>query len=609
MSTTIAVTDTNDGGSILALGSSQLGKTQKAKGIQALSDFDYAVPYYHVYRRTLEILEAATEVAFPAYSAMTFPLFARPCPKTPRHGFVDSKIVHTSRELLDLWKEAVRQDPEAEMMVMVIVKAQWNAVLTPTSFTLGRGHDGATSGRNAIVFPLMRTTEPVDDDLLEQADIDGENDPYLEAVLPYNWRQIYGGDQSDNTNSKCWELTQLRAGPKVQGESADYIPYLVPEVTQILRPDGESLLEWETRMQTVESGTVIWHKGGSLTSHYAIHAQLCGVPFVTTKKPQLGKPLPATPEKPPNRNSADVLNGVVYGDLLGRGVGAYNVRSQVTLALAGLYNSHKMRGPHSFWIGVSAAILIRLGSMALRGEARHLGKRHRSRGSVYRSYAKHPLTFHATHSREWAHIFKKGNWNNHSIGGMKWAECARGVEELVYAVRDLALEPSAATVKRLLMVLNRVVDLAHNNGWWLNKFANGEVYMKVQRGDLITLVEAGQFIPIVANIAKGLAPDRTKTLIREYQSWNPKFPKLNMRLGDPEIEKVSLAGLTVKLTAYDDILKNHRKPERVRIPASDWQDALTKMVNEKLHIDPAIDPQADSVVIRYGDRVLYKTEE
>ena len=593
----------------LHLEAGQRPRTQKGKGIVALTDHEHPVPVFRIYRRTLETLQAATGIVFPLWHPIQFPLFARPCPKTPRHGFVDSKVVKTGREMLDLWIEAMQQDPDAEMLIMPMIYAQWNAVLTPSSFTLGRGHDGATSGRKTVGFPLVRTLHPVNEGLLADAEIDDLEDPYIEAVLPFNWRELYGGDLSENTKTTHWQVTQLRAGPTIKGESADYIPYTVPEVTHLLRPDGESLLEWEKRMKGLPVGTVIWHKHGSLTSHYAIHAQLCGVPFVTTKKPKVGAVLHATTDTLEKRKSAEVIKGVAYGDILGRGVGAYNVRSQVILALAGLYNSHKMRGSHSFWIGVSAAILLRLGTMALRGEARHLGQKRLSRGSVYRSYAKRSLTFHALHCREWSHIFAKGNFNNHSIGGKKWAECAKGVEELVFAIRALARRPSAVTVKRLLIVLNRVVDLAHNNGWWLNKFANGEVYTKVQQGDLLTLLECGQFIPMVAGIAKGLSSAKQARLLALYQSWDPQFPKLNVRISHPRIDTISHSHMTVKLQAYDDLLKDHRKPERVTIHAEDWHSALSKLVNENIHIDEPENAESEVVTVHYGKKLLARLGE
>lgn len=70
-------------------------KTQKALGIQALSYYGWRVP-------SCRFISEAENL--PHYTDA--PVFVRPCPMRPRHGFVDSRVCTTAAEIRTVWDPA-----------------------------------------------------------------------------------------------------------------------------------------------------------------------------------------------------------------------------------------------------------------------------------------------------------------------------------------------------------------------------------------------------------------------------------------------------------------------------------------------------------------------
>jgi hypothetical protein len=566
--------------------------TQKGKGVVALRKELLRVPAYFILRKTLkEILKYDDFIL--EDSGFRYPLFARPCPITPRHGFVESRIVNNWDEVKQVWIETLEADAEGELMLCYPINAEWNALITPTSLTIGAGNDGATAGKDVIELPLARTPVSLKfREMLNLAEVDIKTaDPFIEAVLPFGWRKLYGDSVS---SGPVWRLTQLRAGLKVESAQVNYIPRAIECIELIASPlADEPLLEWEMRVDRMTPNTVIYHKGGSLTSHYAIHAMIKEIPFlVAGPMPKCGQPLKQPVQKAKQRNAKEVLRGIALGDLLGRQMGAYNVKTQVITALVGLYNSHVMRGEHSKWIGISAAIFLKLCTMALRGEARHVnkrvsGKRRASRGRVYRSYAKRTLSFHAKHAKKWKHIFKHGRFNSSSIGGKQWALCASGVEELVDAIQQLAAQQTARNVNHLISVLNRTVDLAHNNGWWLNKFTNGEVYDEVQTGFLPTVVECAQILPMIQGLEENVPTQKTDALLKLYRHWKPEEIDGRITLKNPSVNYISHDKMLLEMDSSDSLLGDGRKKTILRVPRELYITAINNWVEKHIEIKQA----------------------
>src|SRR6185437_13355334 len=165
-------------GCLVHQASSQYVRTQKAAGVLALKDFNWSTIRTNVFQSPSEITRD------PWYGSA--PLFARPCPVRPRHGFVDSQVVPTVKDARALLNLAQEVDPEAELLIMEYIQAHYNAIWTPGRFVIGPGHDGATSGTNSFTIPLV----PNDAwmalfsgySLLKEARIHAPDVPYFEIV-------------------------------------------------------------------------------------------------------------------------------------------------------------------------------------------------------------------------------------------------------------------------------------------------------------------------------------------------------------------------------------------------------------------------------------------
>jgi len=445
-------------------------RTQKGKGVIALkkhgigSSHGVSVPGVYGF---LTALDGMVKVGFPR------DYFARPCPLTPRHGFVDSKVITTSDELKAMLTETLAADPNGEVMVMEPVpKPKWNVVWTPTSITAGKGNDGATNGSDTVSIPLMR--EHLPSKLLTAAEIPPNDDPYMEIVAG-EWDTIY--------------FTQLRSGPRMGAITANYIPSTVT-VEKVLEAKG-SLLEWERviKAHSETLGIVVNHPGGSFTDHYTVHARTFGIPVVLD-----GRQL--TPGDVLEKESEDVipdplavLKGLVAGEKMD--IPSGKTGSQIALMLTALYNASAMGGENGKWLGLAASMMLRFGSVALSGEARHVVgyfphphvKQKLERSEVYHRCYPFTLSRHRARCNRLTNILRYG-FNGGSIGGEKWARCGASLMPLFNAVSELAREPGPEPVQKLIRALNVAVDQAHNGGWWMNKFTGEEMFTAIQTGSL-----------------------------------------------------------------------------------------------------------------------------
>jgi hypothetical protein len=227
--------------------------SQKARGIWCLAR------RVHSFFSTSNIagsmvIHKATEVLDLSYAH--FPFFARPCPKVPCHGFVDSRVVNNQDEIMKVIEETRKAEPDhLEILLSKPITADWSGVLTVNSLTLGPGNDGATSGYGAIVLPTKTNKYSMLSHLnLDGTGLDGLS-PFLEFVHP--------------KGVEAPEAVQLRGGPEV-GADLDFIPYDV-RVKKVHLAKGD-LLEWAQATKDFKPGDVVYHPEGSPTSHYSIHA-------------------------------------------------------------------------------------------------------------------------------------------------------------------------------------------------------------------------------------------------------------------------------------------------------------------------------------------------
>ena len=498
-------------------------RTQKAKGVESLLNQIGHIP---------AVIALIQEDKDCSISSSHFPLFARPCPSEPKHGYIDSRVVKTIKEVKDLWEQVKADDPLGEILLMKLITATYNLVLTPELLVIGTGHDGATGGKDTLSVPIVRQKNSVQKSATKAAGVDiSVNDPYVEIVVA----------ELSNKNITSW-FTQLRAGPKVETGRGNYIPSKMI-IAEVLRADPAEFKdrEWEKKIEEIKDlpGLVVWHPGGALTDHFSIHARSYKIPVVyDSEAPSVGEMLvPCVVERLPDPQA--VLRGIAIGGNLPlnqctegnsySGPGG-NVPSAIAALLTSLHHSLSMTGDAGEYIGVGIGLLMRLGSIALLGESRHLtGPGPKPKGARHQVYAKtYPRSLHRHRAMlPWLiNVFRYGDFGGGGgVGGPKWAACGKSLIPLFEGTRQLALNPTDENVQALIRAMNVAVNQAHNGGWWLNKFAPHELFDQVQQGNWLALSQAG----VIYHQAREWSRAHDEKIKQELATFK-KWPKTRLRL-------------------------------------------------------------------------------
>lgn len=433
-------------------------KTQKAKGIKTLQDAAMlSAGYAKVALTEAEAVAFAKQVGLPC--------FCRPCPITPRHGFVDSRVVKTEADVVQVWAEARAADPQAELILMPFIQASHNMVWRPGLLSVGPGHDGATAGHESVSIFLQPEYSGSWKTLATKAGCDlSVSDPFIEAVASGAHETV---------------LTQIRAGVKGAPTAPDWIPQAmtvanVITIDQAAKSEPEAMLKWETTAKGLKAGAdVVYNPGGNLGDHWSVHAQLHNIAVVTSFKPSVGQQLVQTGDQLVELEPQAIVFGFLGGLLTPDLTLPLMRKRAVCAALLGSHHGMRMGGDAGVFIGASVALMLRLAQAALWGESRHAkNPGHLSRDQIYKSvlndWLKGREGLYGKISLFWTHSWGSG------FGGMKWAACAKATVELDAAMLELVRTGSRQQAKQVLAVLTNVVNLAHNNGWWLNKFCTSD---------------------------------------------------------------------------------------------------------------------------------------
>lgn len=515
-------------------------RTQKGIGLGVLRE---------VYSSSMLDLKAIVQEES-QLEGVEFPCFARPCPSKPAHGYIDSRVVKSKEEAATLLKEVLADDPKVEMILCGFVKASHNMIWTPGSLVIGRGHDGATAGKNTVVVPLSGELPPqFTPEFLAKAKIGSSPEhawPYVEAVIsttPKPTQYIYGGGAYAPGEVV---LTQLRAGPAIEVKG-DYIPFEV-EVQKVLKADASKYKDrdWELLIDKIakEKGVVVWHPGGAMTDHFSIHAFSHKIPIIFGEEPAVGQvfePVEGAAEKDFDPHA--MLRGLLAGEKFKltitapNGKGGGTATPAVSALLLALHNATACTGEASKWIGFGAAIMLRLGVTALAGEARHLGigiGPKMDRSSVYRKVLPYSLSRQRTRVNSLVNVFRYGEWPSSGFGGAKWANCGGATVGLFEAVRGLAQNPSPDTAAALVRALNVAVNQAHNGGWWLNKFANQTAFDSIQKAHVPWMLHASPVLYVAGKICDSLSDAALEKFIARLAKW----PRTTLK--PPKVESVQM---------------------------------------------------------------------
>jgi hypothetical protein len=449
--------------------------TQKVKGVKALASLvgnPYGTPVFSVLSSDKAKAQAHTMLG----------KFVRPCPKDARHGFVDSRVVADEAAALALIDETLAVDSEAEFIVMSKIAATHNGVWTPGLVVIGPSNDGATAGHDCITLPIGGTflTCPANSVvLLIAAGI--KDAPYVEML----WSDGGIGRGGTKGHPK-FNTVQLRNGPKVP-QQVDYIAEQTV-ITGVILAEGD-LLEWENKMKNQPAGTVVYHPGGSLASHYAVHAMLNHIPVLISHEPKVGDILfPISGNEASKPNMADMRTGFYYGM-----TADIDHITATYMMLLGCHSTVRWLGKHDLLLGMALGCCYRLSITAALGEWRYRvgvddpdgSKPLGSRDSIYVKVWPHikrmrGLFLHALRD------FRQLPWKA-SVGGEPWFEFTHWAAVIFNAVR----KGDAATA---LEAMNKAVNASHNNGWGFNKFAGQDAMDSVARNPVTAIRWVGPLL-------------------------------------------------------------------------------------------------------------------
>lgn len=453
-------------------------RTQKAKGYCALKNAGFKVPYPFYVISELDDISVIIEKHINKGNSTKY-YFGRPCPVRPRHGFVDSRSIDMTFEAVQaLYNEARNADPEAELLICPEISATANAIITPNKIAIGAGNAGATAGKDSFEFPLLGTAiDGLSSDLLNQGGIGPNDAPYIEAVT----------NGTENAGPFSWFLTQLRAGPKLAGIEKDFIPERT-QVTKIIEASGD-LQEWEEQTKHITPGTIVVHMGGSLISHYGVHCLINKVPIMTSRIPTIGEWLEKEPNVDAKAFNPDAIKrGMEIGLQLTFNDSFFRRRA-VALMVVTLHNAPAMTNGYGVWLGIALITMLRLGMAASHGEARHRNEmKSKSRDAVYLASFKDFFKSRETLSFAYA-SFKYDSWSQ-GYGGTKWAACTEAIILLDIAIKTFLADSTEQSIKDMIAMLNTAVNQAHNNGWWMNKFADKTTFNNAAIQNIHALLEA-----------------------------------------------------------------------------------------------------------------------
>lgn len=397
-------------------------------------------------------------------------LFVRPCPMQPRHGFVDSRIVVSGDDLRSIAAEAVAADPEAELLLTQFIPADYSAILTETTLSLGKGHDGATSGASETIFAPKSSVPKACRHLKTKAGIPDTDEFYVELVQ----------------SGTCLIPVQIRGGP-AQMAISDYIPADLVVKKVIQASPGIDLLAWERTINNARPGDIVWAPGMSLSNHYCVHAVVHKVPCVTTFEPAVGQSLARLEapvwDAPDWHKLAEYMKDFNRREL----PSAYSY-DWAQLGLAALHCSATQctaTDAQLRLLAYGAAAHFRLMAAACVGELRHISRTEKADGEPYALASLYETVFRGKCVTERSCYtdrcfccppkileralsavqagFTDLNWES-AYGGKKWAQITRETAKFGRALRKFQRVPCAPTWAKVVQRWNYMIHQEHNGG-------------------------------------------------------------------------------------------------------------------------------------------------
>jgi len=415
-------------------------------------------------------------------------VFGRPCPKNPRHGFVESRVLNTWEEAVSLLEETLAADPDGEVMLISAIESKFSAVVSDR-ITVGINNDGATAGYGN---PLEIYTNGVArSPWFDDVGIPEGNAAFLEFV--YGRKNRYG------SQTRTYAV-QCRAGEHLPRKPDAIFEDMV--ITQILEPlpkeNPEAMPEWERRMQSLprdKTGIAVYVEEGSLSSHAAVQAIKHGVRAVfTTRKPKIGEAIVKNEEESVDLHN-DIMRGMGYSTITSESDGyLFDIRAGLIIALMGAHNANYItKTPEgAFLFGVGVMTTIRAAATACFGEFRHWKRiartdfanmAGRSRDSIFDRVRPWEITLLVTALRQAGKAFHSKGWNQ-SYGGKAWYNCYLATVDLAAATSEYQDSPTTANLAKVVGKLHILFNTCHNGGPVLTKFLDVTLFDYFAKGNV-----------------------------------------------------------------------------------------------------------------------------
>jgi len=410
-------------------------------------------------------------------------LFVRPCPLTPKHGFVESRVINNHKELAELFTEVKKVDSDGEIIIMPFIdNASANAVLTSSGLlSIGPNHNGATGGKSSFSIPVKPFELP--EDIMTASGLKPKDNVFIEAVFSSN-------------NEIPFQVTQIRGGPAVNGNSPDFIPKDMI-VQDIINPIDD-LLHWEKIVKTLPKGTVVYGKNHTLASHAAIHCVINNIPFNTSFQLVIGKKIHKGTDVKISFNQDEFLKGVFVA--LNK---VYPLEVIFHISASILHNWVFIRNSKlaSFLLGISSVYMCQCLIALCYGEYRHSRKKNtfsnNHRENVYTKVID-PKKFINYMSN--AYIVANGFVDSKQFpikdfGGPNWSRATKMAIKIwnsIVNIQDKGI--FTVNVNRLILNLNKSTNLVHNGGWLFNKFSRQDLLNRISEEPGQTLFELSDYI-------------------------------------------------------------------------------------------------------------------
>lgn len=451
--------------------------SQKARGVFGLADIvkehrkDFPVSMIPPHFLITDLKQLESKEWTEHELAKRDEIFVRPCPVTPRHGFVESRPIKSDGNgaiatgIKEIFLSAKAADPDAELLIAEPVQCKWSAVWTPHSIVFGNGNDGATAGKPFLRLALPGTNPFVK--VQEKYGVVPPDVPYLEMLASHENKLA---------------IVQFRGGPSSGVVGNNYIPENTT-VKRVFEATGD-LLEYEAFVKSLKRGDVVYKMGDGLTSHYAAHCVLNKIPYISDHKPKVGENLTATTGTLPDFDINLLKQGLIEGMNLEVGEKAIGALAKMSV-LATHYSQFWRTSDSVLALGRFASLLVRISAVLCINESKYISPTKpehymlkdltknfpSGRNQVYAGYINQSRNIRAL-LRKTLDGFMYANWGG-GFGGQKWGDCAAHAVELDKLIVDLLNETDPKKQQEqasgLSMRMHGLINASHNNGKLLTK--------------------------------------------------------------------------------------------------------------------------------------------